>query len=585
MANILIVEDSEDDALLLLRELRRGGYEPASERVETQEDMKAALSRREWDIVISDYMMPKFSGLTALEVLKESGLDLPFIIVSGNIGEDIAVEAMKAGAHDYIIKGKLARLIPAVDRELRDAADRRERKRAEEAFWIEQNFRRTIEDSILVGIAAVDLSGRLFYANQALCDMVGWSRQELENSWPPFVYWPPESAAEFAKLQDLAGSGMILKGGHEIQLMRRSGERFDTLCFISPLLDNEGKPSAWLSTYHDITERKKAAQRTEVTNALLKLFTQKFTRKEYLDAACGVLRTWTGCRHTGIRIADRDHNIPFESCEGYDEAFLHEERMLSLINDHCICTRVVAGTPGAPDLCAMTGTGSYFSNDTTGFLNSLTDEERTQYRGVCMRTGYKSLAVIPIRYRESPLGAIHVADERPDMLPRESVEFLEQLAFIIGEAIFRFGIEEELRNNYDDLQKTTELLERIFSTTHMLVAYLDRDFNFLRVNDAYARSCGYTPEQMIGKNHFALYPHAENEAIFKRVRDTGIPAEFQDKPFVFPDQPERGLRPEKFNLFAPRVGIAYRLSDKTVVRAGGGLWSWSTFPCGKGGSC
>ncbi|HSB33398.1 MAG TPA: PAS domain S-box protein [Nitrospirota bacterium] len=568
--NILIVEDSEDDALLLLRELRRGGYGPVSERVETREDMKAALDRRQWDIIISDYMMPKFSGLAALEVLKESGADLPFIIVSGNIGEDIAVEAMKAGAHDYIIKGKLTRLVPAVDRELREAADRSERKRTEEAFRIEQTFRRTIEDSILVGIAAVDLSGRLFYVNQALCDMTGWSRQELEGTAPPYAYWPPESVDDITRLQDMAAGGMILKGGHEIRLMRKGGERFDTLCFVSPLLDTEGKPSAWLSTYHDITERKKAARRTEVTSALLKLFTQKFTRKEYLDAACGVLRTWTGCHHAGIRIADRNHNIPFESSEGYDEAFLHEERTLSLVKDQCICTRVITGTPVAPDLCAMTTEGSFYSNDTDGFAGALTSVERQRYKDVCMRMGYRSLAVIPIRYRENPLGAIHIADERPDVLPRESVEFLEQLAFIIGEAIFRFGIEEELRNNYDDLQKTTELLERIFSTTHMLVAYLDRDFNFIRVNRAYATDGERSPEFYPGKNLFTLCPDDEMREIFQNVVKTGEPHFVFESPFKYNFKDERRHMYWDWSLLPVReadgkiVGLLFTLLDVTA---------------------
>lgn len=558
--NILIVEDSEDDALLLLRELRRGGYEPASERVETREDMKDALARREWDIVISDYMMPKFSGLAALEVLKESGIDLPFIIVSGNIGEDIAVEAMKAGAHDYIIKGKLARLVPAVNRELREAADRRERRLTEEAFRVEQTFRRTIEDSILVGITAVDLSGRLFYVNQALCDMVGWSKQELEGSRPPYAYWPPESVDEIAKLQDMTAGGMILKGGHEIPLLRKSGERFDTLCFVSPLLDNEGKPSAWLSTYHDITERKKAARRTEVTNSLLKLFTQKYTRKEYLDAACGVIRSWTGCRHVGIRIADRSHNIPFESSEGYDEAFLHEERTLSLMKDQCICTRVVTGSPEGPDRCgAMTAAGSFFCNDTGGFEGSLTEEEKQRYKDICKRMGFHSLAIIPVRYREPPLGAIHLADERPDMLPRESVEFLEQLAFIIGEAIYRFGIEEELRNNYDDLQKTTELLERIFSTTHMLVAYLDRDFNFIRVNRAYALDGDRSPEFYPGKNLFALCPDEEMRKMFQRVAETGEPY------FVFENAFRYNYKEERKNMYWDWSLLPVKEADGKIV--------------------
>ncbi len=131
---LLIIEDSEDDALLLVRELRREGIAPVYERVETAEAMREALRRQSWDLVISDYVMPGFSGLAALGLMKESGADLPFIIISGRIGEDAAVEAMKAGAHDYILKGSLKRLIPAIERELREAGVRRERRLAGEAL-------------------------------------------------------------------------------------------------------------------------------------------------------------------------------------------------------------------------------------------------------------------------------------------------------------------------------------------------------------------------------------------------------------------------------------------------------------------
>jgi diguanylate cyclase (GGDEF)-like protein len=129
---ILIVDDSEDDALLLLRGLRREGFETDFERVETAQAMAAALAAQTWDIVISDYSMPDFSGLAALSVLKQSGLDLPFILVSGTVGEELAVEAMKAGAHDYVMKGNLQRLSTAIERELREAEVRREHKGAEE---------------------------------------------------------------------------------------------------------------------------------------------------------------------------------------------------------------------------------------------------------------------------------------------------------------------------------------------------------------------------------------------------------------------------------------------------------------------
>lgn len=174
--NILIVEDSEEDTLLLLMELRRSGYEPDFRRVETHEAMKEALQQREWDVVISDYVMPKFSGLEALATLKESGLDLPFIIVSGNIGEDIAVEAMRAGAHDYILKGNLTRLLPAVEREIRDAEVRRARKRVEE----ERIRLAAAVESAVDAVVITDPRGIIRYVNPAFEKITGRSREEVD---------------------------------------------------------------------------------------------------------------------------------------------------------------------------------------------------------------------------------------------------------------------------------------------------------------------------------------------------------------------------------------------------------------------
>jgi diguanylate cyclase (GGDEF)-like protein len=130
----LIVEDSEDDTTLLLRELRRGGYEPEYARVETAEAMSAELSTHTWDIIFSDFSMPHFNAFDALALLCSTELDLPFIVVSGTIGEDRAVIAMKSGAHDYILKGNLKRLVPAVERELREAHNREERRKADIAI-------------------------------------------------------------------------------------------------------------------------------------------------------------------------------------------------------------------------------------------------------------------------------------------------------------------------------------------------------------------------------------------------------------------------------------------------------------------
>jgi DNA-binding response OmpR family regulator len=129
---VLIVEDSENDSALLKIELQRAGYTPECHQVQTGEEMRSALDSQKWDLVIADYLMPRFDGLAALALVKQLGLDLPFIIVSGHITDETAVGAMRAGAHDYVMKDNLARLGPAVERELREAEVRRERRRAEE---------------------------------------------------------------------------------------------------------------------------------------------------------------------------------------------------------------------------------------------------------------------------------------------------------------------------------------------------------------------------------------------------------------------------------------------------------------------
>jgi signal transduction histidine kinase len=131
LLRVLIVEDSEDDTHAMLRELQRGGHEVEHLRVETRPAMQAALSQGTWDLVLCDYTLPKFSARDALVTLQQSGMDLPFIIISGTIGEESAVEMLKAGAHDFIVKGRLARLLPAIERELRDALTRRLRREAE----------------------------------------------------------------------------------------------------------------------------------------------------------------------------------------------------------------------------------------------------------------------------------------------------------------------------------------------------------------------------------------------------------------------------------------------------------------------
>ena len=155
MLNVIMVEDSEDDARLLVRELTRADYQVSYERVETAEALKRALAQDQWQVILCDFTMPRFSGKAALHIVREAGLDLPFIYVSGTIGEDVAVEAMKAGAHDYVMKNNLNRLAPAVERELGEAEVRKRNR------LLESDRQRLIEDLQAALAEVKQLSGLL----------------------------------------------------------------------------------------------------------------------------------------------------------------------------------------------------------------------------------------------------------------------------------------------------------------------------------------------------------------------------------------------------------------------------------------
>ena len=262
---VLLIEDSEADALLLLRELRRGGYDPASERVDTAAALNAALTRQQWDLITCDWVMPQFSAPAALQLIKRSGCDVPIIIVSGEVGEEIAVSAMKAGAHDYVGKHKLARLVPAIERELREAENRRARTRAAAALSasehrvhqqlaeIEHIYRTTP-----VGICFLDCNLRYVRINERLAAMNG---QPIEAHLGRTIH---EIIPEFAVSVGEACRRALERREPQVDVEARGpspanpSEQGVFLCSYYPVNAEDGSLLGLNVLVVDVTERKRA---------------------------------------------------------------------------------------------------------------------------------------------------------------------------------------------------------------------------------------------------------------------------------------------------------------------------------------
>jgi len=188
---VLIVEDSEFDALFLVNLLRTGGWEVQFRRLAAAQPLREALSGETWDLILCDHTMPDFSAPEALELLKSTGLDIPFIIISGGIEEGVAISAMKSGAHDFLMKGSLGRLVPAVQRELREARVRSARRAAEETLRESELRYRSVWENSTDAVLLLDLGGVIRFANPAVASVFGWNPADLSGQ-PLDVLQPPE---------------------------------------------------------------------------------------------------------------------------------------------------------------------------------------------------------------------------------------------------------------------------------------------------------------------------------------------------------------------------------------------------------
>jgi two-component system cell cycle sensor histidine kinase/response regulator CckA len=247
---VLIVEDSVDDTLLIAAELERGGLDPVYERVETAAAMQAALDVHEWDLIICDYSMPQLTGPVALAIFCQKCLDIPFISVSGTVGEETVAEMMKTGAHDYVMKGHLARLVPAVKRELRAARERRDRRQAEAISAYLASIVQSCDDAII----GKTLDGTVVSWNAGAERLYGYSAEEVIGRSISLLIpsFRPEELPEVFKTIKRGES----VDGLETVRIRKGGKPVEVSLTISAIKDATGQVVGASTVARDITRRK-----------------------------------------------------------------------------------------------------------------------------------------------------------------------------------------------------------------------------------------------------------------------------------------------------------------------------------------
>jgi PAS domain S-box-containing protein len=471
---VLIVEDSEDDMLLMLRELRRGGYSLDYIRVDTPATMQTALEQQTWDIAISDYTMPAFSAPKALQLLQNQQLDIPFIIVSGTIGEETAVAAMKAGAHDYFTKGNLARLVPAVERELREAEDRRQRRRAEQALQNATTVLREYADELEelynhapCGYHSLDRDSMFVRINDTELNMLGYTRDEIvgQKAFPDLL-----TAESLEIFRD--NFPRFLERGWvrdlEFQMIRKDGTILPVSISATVVTDGAGNYLMSRSVVVDITHRKLAEA-------------ERKRKEEILQTIAVGVSAATGddCLQSLVQYLARALEVEYALIGELVEPEAERIRLVAVFGEgrtienleydlaHTPCANVVG-----KQLCVYPQHVQEIFHQNQ-FLKDLGIE------------GYMGAPLFDTADRA--LGLIAIMSCKPLQDTQLQAEILKIFAARTSAELDRKQAEEELH-----------ILSTALASAVEGISQLDTQGRYLAVNAAYATMVGYRPEEMIG---------------------------------------------------------------------------------------
>jgi PAS domain S-box-containing protein len=569
---LLMVEDSNDDAELLLYTLRRGGYDVTWQRVDTSDAMRAALLEAQWDIITSDHAMPRFSAPAALTLARQLRPEIPLIIVSGEIDINLAVSLMKSGAQDYIQKGELARVVPAIERELNDAASRRRQRETEEILYRQQLLMARIYDTSPVGITMVDASGQITFANREAERVLGLTKNAITQRTYNSPTWHittfdgdpfPEEELPFAR---------VMRTGQPVRDVRHAIEWPDGRCVLlsinaAPLTDDTGALNGMVATLHDITDQIKVAESLRVSEARFRTLVNSMDDIVFtLDLQgrhTGVFGSWV----ERIGLTPKDF-LGRTACEimGDEAGYVHQNACQRAVQGETVVYDWSALMPGSGQKYYQTSLSPiYDGGRVTGVVGVGRDvtelkcvEDALRVREAQLRASLENTPNVAVQWYDRDGRVVYwnpasehlygwsAADAMGKTLDQllytseENAAFIAHLQHIAetGEAVEPYESTFCRRDGSEGIILSTQFalpseadrplfvcidvditarkqsqknLETLFNTIDDLLFVLDMQGNITHMNQAVCRKLGFTADELIGQSVLLVHPPERRE--------------------------------------------------------------------------
>lgn len=479
---ILHLEDDPSDAELVRSLLESNGLQCDIHRVQTRAGFLAALEQHRYDLILSDFALPSFDGFAALEIARQTVPDVPFIFLSGTIGEEVAVDSLKNGAVDYVLKDRLQRLAPAVLRALKEAKECAELQRIEQQVRLQSAALESVANSIVI----TDAQGSILWVNPALAAITGYAAGEVIGQNPRIFKSGQHDAAFYQRLWETISSGRVWRG--EVTNRRKDGSLYIEEMTITPLRNAQGTITHYVAAKQDVTARKRAEAHIYHLNQLLrsirdvnKLITRERNPERLLAEACKILVQTRGYRLVWIgRVApDSKRVVPMASA-GPGSVFLE---VFPVTWDE-------TATGLGPIATALR------TRQPWACQNTATDPRFAPWRESALARGCGSVAAVPMIHGPRLFGAVEIYADHPEAFNGEELGLLSELAGDLAFAWQTIEHEQERKRVEEALRESEARFRQVVEASPVPLLVEDTAGKIEYVNRKFVETFGYNQEDI-----------------------------------------------------------------------------------------